>query len=265
MITVPVQKLAFTKAPVSEVICATVFNVAVLEERGVIHEILSTLSKEYPISDNVPAVPEEELMGFTLQNSMDYNKTGFVLYRFISEDQRWLVQFQQNYFSLHWIREDNEVVGEYPGFSEIYNRFETLFNLVQTKVHETSPHINFQSLIKSYTLHYQDRIYWRQYTDVSPDELSNFKFPIFHTPSGEARPNNVFSKYSVPCSEINGYSIININTGTAPNQEQMFIVENKMKGKLHNADMQSWFRIAHELQVDFFQNFFTQEVLDSWK
>ena len=259
------EQQVYKNAPVSEVICATVLNTGILSERGVIHKIISNLSDEYPICENFPAIPEEELIGFTLQNSMDYNRTGFVLYRFMSEDGKWLVQLQQDYFSLHWVRLDDEIVGEYPGFTEIYGRFEKLFRLVQTTLQDNVQHINFQAVVKSFTLHYQDRIYWRLYSKQSPDELLNISFPVFHTPSGEAHPNNVFSKYTVPCDEINGYSIININTATAINQEQMFIVENKMKGKPHTIDMPSWFKTAHDLQVDFFCHFFKSEILEIWK
>ena len=123
--------------------------------------------------------------------------------------------------------------------------------------------------IKTFTLHYQDRVFFNDYiSDLSKiEEIVKLKTPVIKVlDNSSVSPNNIFSKFTVPINEINGYSIITVNTGTSmPANQQILIVECRIKGKFDGGKIDEWFNKAHDLQVKFFEDFFNKKILESWK
>lgn len=258
--------MKYTKAPISELICGVVFHTNTLATNNALFELISELQSEYPILKTNPAIFEEELIGMTLQSSMDFEKSGFSMYRLFSKDEKWLVQLQYNFFSIHWIRKDEENTGDYPGFDAVYGRFENILEKVKMKFTSRNPKLNFQSAIKVFSLHYQDRIFInRSVKEGKLDNIFNTDLPFYgNTKSDIHFPNNIFCKFTIPCKDLNGYGIIGLNTGTSQSTgEPIFVLENKIKGKFD--DTKEWFNKAHSVQLAFFENFFKKETLESWK
>ncbi|MBS1572320.1 MAG: TIGR04255 family protein [Bacteroidetes bacterium] len=253
----------YTKAPLSELILGVLFNSHTLAEGNVLFEVISGLSSQYPEFKSMPAIGEEDLQGYTVVNQMDFDKTGFSLYRLVSDDSNWVIQLQQNYLSLHWVRGDGKAVGEYPGFDAVYKRFMSVFSFIKELYSKGRDDFNNQ--IKYFSLHYQDRIFWEEYSENNLiDNLLTINFPFYPTNNINIHPNNVFSKYTFPYDEIGGYGTVTINTGTTPySNKQMLVIENRVKGKIEN--IEEWFKKAHTIQVDFFENIFSQKVLELWK
>ncbi len=264
--------MAYKKAPISELICGVTFNSSFLISHSILFDLLSTpsLKSEYGAFSMHSAIIEEELQDYKLFTNINIPASGSVLYRMTSSDQNYILQFQHNLVLLNWIRGDDQKVGLYPGFKAIYQKFKELFLLIEEKVKHYEPNLDIYRHVKSFTLYYQDRVFFNEYiNDLSHiEDIVNLKTPIFPGQGDDKVPvNNIFSKYTVPVKEVNCYSIININTGTSPQvNQQVLIIECRINGKYEGGEkIDEWFKIAHDLQVKFFDTFFNPKLLDKWK
>lgn len=261
--------ITYQKAPISELIFGVIFNNNLLANDYILFELISELKKEYPILHTQPPIFEEELQGYNVFQNINIASSGFSLYRLSSSDKRYLIQLQQNFIILNWVRNDDQKVGLYPGFSEVYERFKKIFSIVESKFSSFNTEIDLYRNIKAFTLHYQDRVFYKAHIpDLSAiEEIINIKIPSIKSLDDSINPaNNIFSKYTIPMNNLNGYSIVSINTGLSkPTNEQVLIVECRLKGKYDGNKLDDWFKSAHEIQVKFFENFFTTKILDSWK
>jgi len=257
--------LKYTKAPISEVVFGVILKTNSLLANGILFELLHNLSREFPNIQTFPARPEDDLVDGLIQSSVDYSKSGFVTYRLYSSDAKWQILIQQNIITYHWVRADMQPVGGYPGFSACFDRFLQVYK--KTNELFTKNGISLESNIKNYYLSYVDRVNFSEYQSkgMKISDILNMSFPFFSINGRKYTTDNCFNRYSVACEEINGSSIIGVNTPTVPSFGQMFIVDNKLKGYSEKIDMQDWFRVAHGLQVSFFENIFTEKILKSWE
>jgi uncharacterized protein (TIGR04255 family) len=261
--------ITYQKAPISELIFGVIFNNNLLAQEYILFELISELKKEYPTLYTQPPIFEEELQGYNVFQNINTASAGFSLYRLTSSDKRYLLQLQQNFILLNWIRNDDQKVGLYPGFTEVFEKFKKIFSIVESKFASATTEIDLYRNIKAFTLHYQDRVFYKAHiSDLSAiEEIINFKIPSIKALDDSLDPaNNIFSKFTIPVKSLNGYSIVSINTGISkPTNEQILIVECRLKGKYDGDRLEGWFKNAHETQVKFFENFFTTKILDSWK
>ncbi len=249
----------YTQAPISELICGIVFNTNLLLQKMVLFDLLVVLEKEYPIINTHPVFGEEDVVNGLIKTAQNYEKAGFSSYRLSSVDNKWQVILQQDILTFHWVRQDGESVGSYPGFTVIFNKFISIYELIKQKITDVEKHI------KCYYLNYTDRVNLKEYItdEITFFDIINIPTPSFYSNGKSYRYDNFLNRYSVFCEEIKGYSIIGLNTPTLP-IGQLLIVENKLKG--FNGDViELWFKKAHDIQTSFFETIFTQKILKIWK
>ncbi|WP_293893043.1 TIGR04255 family protein [Flavobacterium sp.] len=253
------MSVKYSKAPISEIIFGVVFKSNILFQNGVLFELLSELKDRFPNMFTHPSLGEEDVVNGLIQVTILHEDAGFSAYRLVSNDNKWQIIFHQNSFSLHWVRKDTEDVGNYPGFSNIFSEFLSIINLIKAKINDLDTHI------KAYSLSYSDRVNLQEYEEsgLSIFEIITIQTPKFSISKKEYSYNNFYSRYSVFCEEINGYSIFGINTPTLP-IGQLLIIDNKLKG--YNDDsIEVWFEKAHKIQTSFFENIFSETILKMWK
>lgn len=254
--------IKYSKAPISEVIIGVTFNTPIFQTENVIFELIAYFKEEFPsISVHAP-LADEELKDFKLVNGIDSKITGPGLYRL--RNQNFMVQLQLNKFYFNWIRGDNEMVGEYPGFNRLLNKFNELTEVMSSFLRKRNSNLEIFNGIKYLELHYQDRFYWQDYIGNLSylDQIINLSIPVLNK---ENVPNNIFSNYTIPVKIINGHCKISINTTGSISQRQLIVLENNMKGKVEKNDFNNWFKKSHELQIDFFEQFINKKLLASWK
>jgi len=257
---------SYKNAPISEFICGVIFQNNILS--SIIHRLITELKKDYKHYQVLPAIFEEELQGVKVFQNMNYDAAGFTLYRLYSQERRIIVQLQNNLLLVNWVRQDDEKVGSYPGFHNIFSTFQSIYDRVVEMINEVRPELDLHSHIKSFTLHYQDRVIWKEYVEsfASIDEIVNLQIPSIRGENGEFNPvNNIASKYTLPIEEIGGYAIITVSTGTDPRNKHLLVVECRMKGKSESKALNSWFEKAHNLQLNFFDDIFTERIRETWK
>ena len=256
----------YSKAPISELVLGAFFNPGLLLNNGVLFELINKLLVEFPVLNTHPVFAFEELAnGVTIQSQADYTKTGFSTYHLISEDGKWQILLLQDMITLHWNRKDDESVGNYPGFTTTFRKFKNIYDTISEllKKHD----LDMAASIKSYYLCYNDRVDLEEYKSkgLNVDNIINISTPSFEYASKVYVANNYWNRYSVTCDAISGYSLITINTPTLETGKQLLIVENKLRGKTPNSDIEEWFLIAHDSQMSFFEKIFKQEILKSWE
>jgi uncharacterized protein (TIGR04255 family) len=253
----------YSKAPISELTCGVFFKQNSLLNNAVIFKIIAKLSKDYPTINTHPTGAEEDVVNNTIQVSMDYARSGFATYRLQSPDFKWQVVITQNMLTFHWVRQDTEDVGNYPGFSEIYSKFYTIYQTLKELFEESI--FSFNDSVKCYYLGYLDRINFDDYKSKGMELSDIISLPSFSFYKNQTKytATNYMNKYSVSCDDINGSSIITISTPTFMPFGQIIMVDNKIKGI--GSDIKKWFKDAHDIQVAFFEKIFTEKILNSWK
>jgi len=257
--------LKYSKAPISELVCGFILNKNLLLSDGVLFKAIGSLSKDYPIINTHPITSEEEVINDTIQSGIDYAKAGFSTYRLVDSQGRWHILLQQNLLTFHWVRQDIENVGNYPGFAQVFERFHGLYSYIRSLFKD--PQI-FDSSIKSYYLSYADRVNLEEYKKegLSIGDIINLSPPFFTVNDKKYFANNYFNRYSIPCDAIGGYSLASINSPTIPGIGQILAVDNKLKGFSPGlSKIEDWFNVAHEIQVSFFESLFKPEILNKWR
>lgn len=210
---------------------------------------------------------DEELIGFQLNTTLNPQATGPFLHHLSTDDERWLIQLQQNKLYFNWIKKDDQPVGAYPGFSTVYKRFEDVYQQATAPTKKALSDISIDQLIKTYSLLYQDRLFWEAHiADLSQiGRILRINTPSVPGANKESYfPNNIAAKYTVPIKEIGGFANINITTHTSDGR-QMLILQCELKGKVENQDAKQWFQNSHEIQVKFFEQIFHQDILSQWQ
>lgn len=248
----------YSKAPISELACGIYFKQNLLINNGFIFEFISSLREDFPLLYTHPTFPEEEVLNGNLQQATNYEKAGFSSYRLTTQNNRLQVVIQQDLVSAHWVRQDEENVGDYVGYTEVSK---ILFKIVD-KLY--SKFQNFQESIKSYQLAYVDRFNLLNYFEkgLKIFDILNIQGPVFSFNGSEYLSNNFVNRYSTNIPELSGYLITGINTPTFPNG-QLMIVDNKLKG-FTNEGIENWFDKAHEIQLLIFESLFSKIILNEW-
>jgi|GEM_PF-1276641 len=258
----------YSKAPISELILGVIFNNDILGRNYVIFELLTHFKTEFPIYQMHPPIFEEELADDQVFQNINPMASGLALHRLWTADKKLVLQLQHNFILLNWRRDDDQRVGSYPGFESIFSKFEEAFKVVQDTILKYNPSLDLSRLVKAYTLHYQDRIFYNDYiaSFIDLEKILNLKVPRIPVSKGEPIPaNNIFSKYTIEIPELKGYSFITVNTAkTKGTNQKILIVECRMKGKNDSLNYKAWFRNAHDLQISFFENIFSREILETW-
>jgi len=257
--------LKYTRAPISELVCGINFNSNILLTNGVLFRALTELSKDFPIINTHPTITEEEVINDTIQAGTDYAKAGFATYRLIAAEGTWHILLQQNLLTVHWVRQDFEDVGNYPGFDAVFEKFKGIYSIIRSLFANSQ---QLDSQIKNYYLTYADRVKMDEFREqgMSIDDVINLNPPFFDVNGRRYFANNYFARYSIPCDAIDGYSIVSVNSPTLPNLGQILAVDNKLKGYSPRlASVDDWFPIAHDIQVSFFEALFKPEILKKWQ
>jgi len=259
----------YSKAPISELIFGIIFNSGFLSKKGMIFDLINELTKgDYPTLVTQPAIFEEDWADNRISVNMDYEKAGFSLYRLYSKDGYYMVQLQKNCILINWIRKDDIAVGKYPGFTEVHNRFNKIITWIKERIEKEVElkDLDFLKQIKNLSLTYHDRVSIESSSDAEPlKKFLNLSFPKVPIGDTELYPSSIISKFIVPCPQINGFDAVSINTGQDQQGKRILAIENRIKGGLISNDLDDWFKSAHKIQVDFFANLFTKEVLTSWQ
>ncbi len=248
----------YTKAPVSEVIFGVTFNEERLSLRG-LFDAQQALSDQYPRVEIRPPLVDEVMSEFQINQEISPERSGTVLIRLRSEDNKWLCQIQANKVYLNWIRLDPEPVGNYPGYTTVYRKFLDTLDALSLGL----PDITSDS-VKYYDLSYHDRFEWQDYIDSLSDahKIMRLKPPEIETPEGF---NNLFSRYTYRCNPLGGYGIFSLNTATAVTGKQVLQLESNLRGIIPDRLGDDWFSEAHRVQYDHFSRIFTPEILKRWE
>ncbi|MCU0426708.1 MAG: TIGR04255 family protein [Candidatus Kapabacteria bacterium] len=263
-------KRVFHSHPLSEVVCGVTFKNLVFNQNNIFQIQSELLKTTYPLCEILPPLGDELLLREEnrLQVEVEPQKTGAVLYRFRTEDQRGLIQIQGNKFYYNWIRQNAEQEF-YPGFAEIFKTFHSLLTDIQTILSRT-----IVNSVKSCELGYHDRIDWKKYADTESihgiSQIVNFSLPtLLTTNDNTAEVSNFSSRYVSSLPHLYGYCTTVIGTDNMPSGRLGLRVENSVRGNQQNSvDMQSikeWFDKANELQNSLFYNIFTERVREQWK
>jgi uncharacterized protein (TIGR04255 family) len=245
--------MRLSKAPISEVILGVTFDRAVLTQKQIMG-LADHFSGDFPGIEVSPPLPNEVLQEFIVVNQFNPEHTGPVLYRLRSDDRSWLVQVQCNKVYLNWVREDGQPVGRYPGLTKVLERF--LAALAVTGV--DSENCLF------FELSYSDRIEWQEYINSISDlgNILNFSPPAIPISSGM---NNVYSKFTYHEPRVGGFGTLEIKTSTSLFGKQLLEFSSILRGRLAKQDLRAWFGTAHDLQNNFFEGLFKEEVLNKWR
>jgi uncharacterized protein (TIGR04255 family) len=255
----------YTKAPISELVLGVFLKSNFLLNNGIIFELIQKMLVDFSIINTHPAISIDSLTNnILIQSQVDYSRSGFTTYRLTSQDSKWQVILMQDMITLHWNRQDNESVGNYPGFQTAFEKFkgihDTVIGLFQAN------NLDFKEHVDSYYLSYNDRVNLEEYKQrgLHISDIIDVSMPGFSYNNKTYLANNYWNRYSLPCDAINGYSLITINTPSVDLINQILIVENKLRGKDTNNNIEEWFSIAHDIQVSFFETIFKNETLQNW-
>jgi uncharacterized protein (TIGR04255 family) len=249
--------MRYSKAPISEVIMGISYKNAKIPVDFILKNAL--LSEEFPIVEIVQPLCLETLSGFQVQANFDQNSGPFLVRRWAS-NRKWLLQIQANMLYLNWIRLDTEPVGTYVGFSSIRDKFLSILADL-----EKITKVNLRNDVVLCDLTYNDRVKWQpEISDLS--EIG--KIIHINTPPkfSEQGYNNVFSRYTFHDFELNGFGLINTNTVTAIDGEQLIKLESSLRGRcVIDGDIETWFEQAHTKHIEIFEQIFTKEIKAKWQ
>jgi len=249
------MKGKYTRAPISEVIIGIGYNQPKMPVDDILKKAL--LCDEFPVLEINPPLTIEILDGFKLMPILNQNG-GPILIRRRTSNKKWLVQIQANMIYVNWIRLDTEPVGQYVGFTAIKDKFFSVLSILEKNLR-----IPLQEDIAFCDLSYHDRFPWK--TEISElsqlNQLMNVSTPPKFSDNGY---NNNFSRFTFHDFEIQGFGIININTTTAIDGEQLIRVETNLRGNPTN-NLDDWLKQAHTKQFNIFEKLFKEDIKKKWE
>lgn len=249
------MKEKYDRAPISEVIIGVFYKNPKISVDFLLKNAL--LSDEYPLLEINPPLTIAILNGYKLEPVINQNG-GPILIRRRTLDKKWLIQVQSNALYVNWIRPDTEPVGHYVGYTAVKNQFFSFLSVLEKNLG-----ISLQEDIILCELSYHDRFSWQaEISELSQlNQLMNISTPPKFSEEGY---NNNFSQFTFHDSEIQGFGIININTITAFDNEQLIKVETNLLGSPTN-NLDEWLELAHKKQSDVFEKLFKEDVKKKWK
>lgn len=253
--------LKYSKAPVSEIIFGVFFKTNALMRNAMLFEILLKLKDNYPLFVNAPSAPIEEIQNDNLTFTQEVS---FSSYRVSSRDLIYSIELSQNSFQVIWQRRDDmPSVSEYPGYEKLYGIFNEIYSQINSIA--ISHGISLGKEVKLYNLKYGDRVNLKPYkeTGLHLKDIIKLNYPPIYIDGIEFYSDNYLGKYTVNLSTFNSYAIVNINTPTHGNIGQILLVDNSIKG--YSDNVANWFDRAHQSQLSFFENIFTETILNDWK
>ncbi len=257
--------IKYTKAPVSEVSVGVFFKTNALIRNAILFEIITELNKNYPVLQTTLAPQIEEMQNENISLVQDVGSMGYSIYLLSTSDFLYRIEISQISINLLWQRRDDvPSISVYPGFDAIYGRLQEILNTV-IKI-AANRGVDLVKEIRLFSLKYADRLSLNVYKEkgLSITDIIRFNHSPIIIDKIAFIPDNYVTKYSIKLPFLQGYSIININTPTYPKPHgQMLLLDNRIKG--YNGDMDAWFAQAHLTQLSFFENFFTEQILNDWK
>jgi len=249
------MKIRYNRAPISEVIIGIWYKQPKIPVDSVLKNAL--LCDEFPVIEIIPPLTIEILEGFNLESVVNQNGGPFLVRRW-TVNRKWLVQIQANMIYVNWIRPDTEPVGQYVGFTAIKDKFFSILSVL-----EKNTRIQLQEDIAFCDLSYLDRFPWQaEITELSQlNQLMNVSTPPKFSEQGY---NNNFSRFTFHDFEIQGFGIININTTTAIDGEQLIRVETSLRGSPTN-NLDGWLKLVHTKQFDIFEKLFKEDIKKKWE
>lgn len=251
------KKQLYKNAPVSEVICGITWPEPVLYKSGQFFSVLHKLQNEFPQMQFLSPLGDDSFDERGRSGTLNPLHTGSGLYRFSKEGEPWLIQLQHNKFYLNWVRSDQTSVGHYPGFQEIFTKFQSLLKQIAG--------IGFADFPLKYAeLAYQDRIFFLDYIEKLDDiqEILNFNIPAW-LDIGESMGFASESYFRLP--EIQGAASVNTSTSKNLEGKPILSVLNSISGLPQVMDAEKWFTEAHEIHLEFFNKLFKEPLLDKWR
>lgn len=251
----------YSKAPVSEVICGIVFKEPILSEDNYLLKFISSVVDQFPKTTVLGPLADESLIGYQLTTEVNPIKSGPILHRLTSSNNNWLIQIQSDKFYLNWLRPDNVNPGKYPGFSKIFEEFSGYVSRIFKDLNIDTKDV------QAYELTYLDRISWQK--EISNlgeiDKIISLKSPHIVLDGKSIESNGFMNRYAYPLESIGGYGVFGITTAPSIQGEQLLNYELRLKGALIEMSIKDWFDKTHKIQVDFFEKFFSEEILNKWK
>lgn len=249
--------MKFINAPISEVIFGVTLANSLANSSRILEYYCEILKVKYPIVEL--SNPLGELVIFEngrVENQLDGKLTGQALYRFRTEDKKYLIQIQNNKLYMNWIRTDNESTGDYPGYDKLFPLFKKAVADFLGYFHLTNRDIKSCDL----TYHNRFNIDKILHSGKTINDIIKFTIPL----NGD-KLLNFSNKSSEIMESIN--SLCNSTMETVfKDQERLlrfeFLIQSIDQLEIN---YEEWFSSAHKTQVNTFENIFTGEVLESWK
>lgn len=245
----------YNKAPVSEVILGLTYS----ENRfplNMLFRVQGVLEKTYPLIEISPPLVDEEPQGGVMAQNLNQKSTGIFMIRLRSSDRKWLVQLQGNKIYFNWSRMDSEKVGEYPGFTSIYERFKSVLK----EIEGCGGDIN---KVAAYDLTYHDRLRWSDFVQ-NLNELNKI-INCVPISKGDSNVHQVDFKEIFEDKALGGYGVITITTGVLHATDELNLLQFQCILRGGGADMDAWMERARGIQMDTFERVFTGTTLESWK
>ncbi len=257
------NEIKYAKAPVSEVILGLTFNESFFKKENFNLKLIAELSSEFPIIENHPPIFNEVFSDGKIIRELNTEKTGEILYRLSTLNRDWLLQIQNNKIYINWMRQDNEDVGNYPGYSEIFRRFNNFLTNISTKIGLDKNEIFYLEMT------YHDRLDYEKENITNASDLNNFinlPIPDFRLIGIENEITGVNNRYTFPLNALNGHLSISISNAfsSLDPEKKVFSIQFSIKGKLINKDIQEWFNSANEIQNNLFIKTFKEVKLNQW-
>jgi len=249
------MKIRYNRAPIAEVMIGIGYKQPEIPVDFILKNAL--LCDEFPVIEINPPLTIEILEGFNLVSVRNQNGGPFLVRR-RTANRKWLVQIQANMIYVNWIRPDTEPVGHYVGFTAIKDKFFSILSILEEHLR-----IPLQEDVAFCDLSYLDRFPWQaEIAELSQlNQLMNVSTPPKFSEHGY---NNNFSRFTFHDFEIQGFGIININTTTAIDGEQLIKVETSLRGSPAN-NLGEWLKLAHTKQFDIFEKLFKEDIRKKWE
>ena len=249
--------MKYQNAPISKVTLAVTFDSPKLLEDSKIWGFLhNKQSSNFKALVAEAPFPFEILDGRIYRQEVNTSVSGPASYKIISDAESLFYDLQFNRIALSWYRNDNMPVGNYPGFTYL---FDELLKSMQVLNLPQEHNVTFEII----------------YIDVVPvDELGenlselskyiNYKPPTISVFQDTCHANNIFSNFSFSIrEELFGFLKIESVTMTSGAQGVQFAFMLFLKDKIHNFDKS--FKEMHAIQIDTFENIFTEEIKKRWQ
>lgn len=248
----------YSHAPVSEVIIGITWENDHLLKTGRFFSILQQLKEGYGEPQTLGPIADEALLpDGRVQQFLNPQNSGPLLYRFRALTADWLVQIQHNKVYLNWVRVDKTPVGHYPGYVAISEKFFGLLTDLGLADLELSS-------IQTLDLTYQDRLKWVGQIETlgDVDEIMGIKMPRLTAEKG-ALSKSLFlsSHYALPA--LKGFGTVQVQS-PSPVGPEILSVQLSLKGK-PDVGVHEWLNDAHTMQLEFFESFFHERILDAWR